>query len=420
MDSKKTYPKILIISHNCISERTNNGKTIYSIFRDWPQENISQIFFRNEYPDSASNFNFFRITDLDLLKDWIPFCKESSGLEIKNKFYSKKTFSVNPVNKNSLLFFLRDIYWNIFKKNNEKLDNWIKNQSPEYVFFVASNNTFSYNFTLNIIKNFNLKLISFFTDDYIMPVKKPRFIQEIHRIKMESKFKQLIGLSNVRIAIGEIMAKEYFNRYNLKFNFTMNLPEEFNFDQNIEYLKPIKIVYVGNLGLKRWISILEITKQICLLNKNYLICTMDIYSLENPDENFIKTIESYDNINFLGKLNSQIEVNSVLSEAQVVIHSESFDPKMIEITRLSISTKISEYLSMGKCIFAYGPSNVGSMRFLFDNNLGLCCFDSKNLYTSLSKLLNNSNLMTKYSIEGKRYYNNKMKNFKLINLINES
>ena len=103
-----------------------------------------------------------------------------------------------------------------------------------------------------------------------------------------------------------------------------------------------------------------------------------------------------------------------------MIHSESFDPKMIEITRLSISTKISEYLSMGKCIFAYGPSNVGSMRFLFDNNLGLCCFDSKNLYTYLSKLLNNSNLMTKYSIEGKRYYNNKMKNFKLINLINES
>ena len=119
-------------------------------------------------------------------------------------------------------------------------------------------------------------MISFFTDDYILPVKKPSLIQKIHRIKMESKFKQLIGRSNVRIAIGEIMAKEYFNRYNLKFNFTMNLPEEFNFNQNIEYIKPIKIVYVGNLGLKRWISILEIAKQICLLNKNYLLCTMDI------------------------------------------------------------------------------------------------------------------------------------------------
>jgi hypothetical protein len=107
MESKKTYPKILIISHNCISERTNNGKTIYSIFRDWPQENISQIFFRNEYPDSASNFNFFRIIDLDLLKDWIPFCKDSSGLEIKNKFYSKKTFSVNPVKKKQSTIFLK-------------------------------------------------------------------------------------------------------------------------------------------------------------------------------------------------------------------------------------------------------------------------------------------------------------------------
>ena len=44
------FPKVLIISHNALSKRFNNGSTILSLFKFWPEENLAQIYFRKETP----------------------------------------------------------------------------------------------------------------------------------------------------------------------------------------------------------------------------------------------------------------------------------------------------------------------------------------------------------------------------------
>ena len=54
------------------------------------------------------------------------------------------------------------------------------------------------------------------------------------------------------------------------------------------------------------------------------------------------------------------------------MHVEAFDKKNRKITRLSMSTKISEYVASGAQVLAIGPSDVASMRCLADNRLGLC------------------------------------------------
>ena len=55
------------------------------------------------------------------------------------------------------------------------------------------------------------------------------------------------------------------------------------------------------------------------------------------------------------------EYLSLLQSADIAVHVESFDEKMIRRTWVSISTKIADYLGAGKCILAIGPEEIASI-----------------------------------------------------------
>lgn len=66
-----------------------------------------------------------------------------------------------------------------------------------------------------------------------------------------------------------------------------------------------------------------------------------------------------------------------LNECGVVVFVESFDELNKKITRLSLSTKVPEYMASGALIVAIGPKDVGSMEYLADNKVAVCIFESE-------------------------------------------
>ena len=62
-------------------------------------------------------------------------------------------------------------------------------------------------------------------------------------------------------------------------------------------------------------------------------------------------------------------------KADSLLHVEAFDEKSKKSTRLSVSTKIFEYLYAGKIILGYGPSDVASMEYLRDIGCSVLCAD---------------------------------------------
>jgi glycosyltransferase involved in cell wall biosynthesis len=80
------------------------------------------------------------------------------------------------------------------------------------------------------------------------------------------------------------------------------------------------------------------------------------------------------------------------------------------LTKLSVSTKISEYLASGTCIIGYGPAEVASMRILSDNKIGLTITDIDNddeKIEKLKKILSNSNMRNEFAQNGFDYaFNN--------------
>jgi glycosyltransferase involved in cell wall biosynthesis len=69
------------------------------------------------------------------------------------------------------------------------------------------------------------------------------------------------------------------------------------------------------------------------------------------------------------------QVMPELSRADVLVHVESFGAAAREYTRLSISTKIPQYMASGRAILAYGPSEVASCAYITETGAGLVVGD---------------------------------------------
>ncbi len=403
----------LIISHNVICDSTNNGKTIKSIFKNFNDSNISQIYFRNEFPQSDFNSSYFKITDYDIVKSFFSFSNKcgSEIVEIQtNKFPKSSLYKTKP----TILYILRDLVWLLRKNKNINLESWLKKCNPSLIFFVASNNRFSYDLALKLSTRKNIPLIVYFTDDYILQNKKYNLFKYLHGYFIKKRFFAACEISILRLVIGNKLGEAYSLMTGKKFETVMNLPILFSNEvENIHNNGSFVFLYIGNLSLNRWKSLLQIAIIIDGLNINTINLELRIYSLENLSSNISNEFNKYKFVKFMGSERDKLKLFQIIKSANIVLHVESFEKKMIEITKFSISTKISEYLAYGKCILAYGPNEIASINFLRENDLSISCISNEELSNAIFKIVSGNYNLIDFENRSLKYFQKNMKDFDL-------
>jgi glycosyltransferase involved in cell wall biosynthesis len=58
------------------------------------------------------------------------------------------------------------------------------------------------------------------------------------------------------------------------------------------------------------------------------------------------------------------ELPQLLTSADVLVHVESDHPDVLPFTRLSFSTKLSQYMMAGRCLLVVGPPDAGCVKEL--------------------------------------------------------
>ena len=109
-----------------------------------------------------------------------------------------------------------------------------------------------------------------------------------------------------------------------------------------------------------------------------------VYSVQAPQVKLLRRFKSV-GIDYCGSLQSH-ELARRLTQADFLIHAESFERRYVELTRLSISTKLPEYLSSGTCLLACGPAELASIRLVKDNCLGVTVTDLEDEAHALGEL----------------------------------
>ena len=76
----------------------------------------------------------------------------------------------------------------------------------------------------------------------------------------------------------------------------------------------------------------------------------------------------------------------MIQNHDVLLFMESLNPKYSSDARLSFSTKITDYLTSGKCIFAVGPYDSAPMEYFEEEDCAVVAHDQSEIADGLRKL----------------------------------
>lgn len=396
--------KVLIISNNAFSKTKNNGKTLDSMFEYFQESCVAQLYFNSEAPSSEKFENFYQISDSDVVKslftnankvgrkisrvDSTPMANIESSKIINNLIAKTK--------KSNIFRLLREVAWLSGKWDTNELNSWINNFSPDVIFLCAGDSGFAFDIAKRIRERFKTKFIVYITDDYVLPRRTLNIFWWIRRNLILNKMRKAVSESNLFITISQKMSDTYKEFLGKESEIAVNMTEMLKSGtEEVSSGNFVKMVYAGGLHSKRYESLHLLAKSIENYNKKAKKkVLLEIYSNSNPTKEILRKINIKNSSQYLGSLDHK-ELKIVLNNCDVPVFVESFNKKSIESTRLSLSTKIPEYLSLGKPILAIGPANVASMEYL--SEVALCINDPIDIERGLQELVTNPSFRNKIS-----------------------
>ena len=394
--------KVLIISHNVLSTSENMGKTLLSYFQDWGKGNLAQLYFHSQVPVTNKCIRYYRFTDMDALKSIVlrgRYGRSYNEGDInKELITSRVDTGIQALlyekgrKRTSLIYWLRNTVWALSSWHSKKLNRWIDEFNPNAVFFASGDYSFAYRIAIRIASERHIPLyMACFDDYYLYNSNNNSFLGRAVYSNYMKWVRKTAAYSECIFCVCEKMAKDYSDSFK-KSCYTVYASTEVS--NNLPMISKRKdIVYLGNIGLNRHLSLLEIGHALKKLNLPDVPNHIDVYSAEKRRE-ILRELNEENGIVFHGAVSSD-EVKKIIRNSMLVIHTESFDSKTIPQVRYSVSTKIADCLSSGTCILAYGPPNVASMEYLTENKAAYIINSKEDLENGLKEIISNKFLRKK-------------------------
>lgn len=391
--------KVLILSHNPITTYDAMGKTMASLFAKFRKEELCQLYIYPTIPDVDFCDSYYRITDKDVLNSYLKFSVK--GREIKENEIDVNAHSMfenpedeakyrNRKNKTALRMISRDLMWFFSNWYNNNLKKWLKSQKPTCVFVAPGTAKFLYNMALRISKNLNIPIVSYICDEYYF-VRNPKgALENIRVYSLRKKIKKLMCKTSHIITICDSLKKLYSKEFNVPATVIMT-GTNYSIAENARKTEnPKSLTYMGNIRCNRFNSLIEVGKSLQELNSEMKTdFSINIYTAEK-DKTIISMFNGIETIKLCGYVSGE-EFDKVFHSAQILLHTEAFDEKSIDLVKNSVSTKIADSLASGICLFAYGPENIASMKHLIDNKSAIFATQREDLKNMLETVFFDAN-----------------------------
>jgi len=138
----------------------------------------------------------------------------------------------------------------------------------------------------------------------------------------------------------------------------------------------LSIVYSGNLGQGRWMSIIELCEAAKLINILRHKIMITAFATTIPQE-AVNKLHEIDNLQILPGPSHE-ELPSYLKGADILYLPETFDPIKANEIRLSISTKAHFYMMSEKPVLVYASPATGIVNYALKEGWA-CVVQEQNL-----------------------------------------
>ncbi|MBQ7290380.1 MAG: hypothetical protein IJW76_01480 [Clostridia bacterium] len=372
--------KVLVINNLLIGEENATGATLKNIFSGFSDIDILEYTF---VPDSSREYSF-NGTHIETI------CNQKTNY--LNKFihnYHQKSLKSNTgfsdeTNvswKSKLKLKLKKdaLMWNelIPIKIEKECMQQIINFSPELIYTLGAD----INVLRNVIKLselLNIPIVLHNMDDlYHTKFNGHSFFQKLAKRKLQKLYKKAYEHSKKSLAIGPKMAKEYEELFGLPFDWAMNcvgdIQSEVAPEENLA-------IFSGGLHGGRATTLASLAQAL-----EGTAIKLEIYT---DDRNFV----SYESL-FAGLKNTRLchyvpneKMFDNLSRASILVHVESFEEEYIKYFRLSMSTKIPEYLVAKRPVFCIGPKEIATSSYIENSGVGVVAESYEDISDKLTQL----------------------------------
>ena len=372
---KKEYPKVLIISNNVIGLDGNMGKTLHSFFQDWDPEALCQMYFHSEVPTTHLCGQYFRVTDFDLVNAF-RFRKPGTVFTSADVQEDRKTTRTDTgvrakiyrigSRRTPLMIFVRNALWRLGAWKTKELDDWVRRQAPDMIFLAAGDCVFSSRVAWYLAQKHHLPVVIAIFDDYYFDRLNDRSpVAKWNTWVFRRTMKQMMKSAGGAIYVHPAMQRAYDKAFGTNGQVLYTSAELCVSAERTD--GPVRVSYLGGLGLKRDEVLVEIGRLLRKLVPDGSVL-VDVYSADTRPEVLAKLTEE-NGLRFCGTLSPR-EVRDVEEQSSILLLPDTRSPELVEHLRYSLSTKTAEYLASGRCMLAYGPKEAGVISYLLENEAG--------------------------------------------------
>lgn len=394
---------ILITSITSWNQRSGSN-TFSTLFERFDSADLANLYVRPEIPDSPVCSRYFNIREWLVVRS-IFKRGTSTGLEVKRQEYS----SVNDLskeqnkdrffskNRKRIYLWLREIAWLLGKWKSKELDDFLKDFKPEVLFFPIESYPYFNRINEYIIKCCKpKKVIGYLWDDNFTYKQHPyNIFHRIERYFLRKQVRALVANCTNVLAISPKMKEECDREFGIdSILLTKPICEQSEF---VPYIPgdPIRMLYTGKLIIGRDKTIVEVVKAIQKVNANGQKVILDIYTNTELSKNMKQKIEIPGCCQLHAPV-SQQDVLKLQKDADILLFVESMSNRDLT-ARLSFSTKLTDYFSAGKCIWAIGNRDLGPISYIESEKAGLVSWDKESIERVLSSMAENPTLVTEYA-----------------------
>lgn len=378
--------KVLIISHNPISTKSNMGKTFLSLFSEFDRSELCQFYIYPSFPDVRRCSSFYRVTDKEIVKSLFSFNPIGGEVESKNinenaDFYENPADRVlyrNVKNKSALRRIARDTAWKLSRGYEKSLYSWLEKEKPDSIFLSPGPGEFIYDIALDISKKLNIPIVTYICDEYYFLDSSKGLLDKLRFGKFKRKFEKLMANSARLAVICDELKQEYTRHFGITADKVMTGAGR-EVAESVKIIdEPTEIRYFGNIRCNRFNSLREVGLALDGINsrtgKDY---KLKIFTAEKDSEilSIFDGIRSIELCGFVSGEDFEREFNA----SQLLLHVEAFDDASIDRVKHSVSTKIADSLASGIPLLAYGPESISSMKHLIRHNCALTATSKEEL-----------------------------------------
>lgn len=397
--------KVLLFSRSGFSDENANGITMKNLLSAWSCAEKAEFYCDVEPPDFSAADEYFRVTDMQMLKALIgkrtehvfraDAARERAVPSAQKPAQTHAARIPQWLKKRKYHFglkWLREILWQLSPWGHGELSRWIDAVAPEVIVYMVGESLFMDRLVLRTLGRTSAKLVLYNAEAYrIIDLKTRSGIERAYYRRAAQRYRALHAQASLVIFNCLPLLEGYAALYPPRTGQIIAYNSASYTCTPYRAHDSLKLSYFGNLGVGRVTPLIQVADALGEIEAG--LC-LDVYGNAKGED---KTrLEQHPHIRYHGFVSSQA-LRGISDRSDVLIHVESFDEAIVSKLHYAFSTKLAQYLCAGRPILCYAPEGSTSSEYLRRENGAVTAANPDELRRGLERLLREPDFRAGYA-----------------------